>query len=129
MLVAKAEGRYIRISPSKVRLVTALIKGKSVEQAGYVLENVNKIAGNVLKKILDSAFANANFNKQEKYKTGDLKVSLVKADIGPMYKRFRAATMGRAIPIRHRTAHIYMELEEMKMEKKEPKVKKKAGSK
>ena len=110
-MISKAVGRYIRISPSKVRLVVDLVKGKSVEEASYILDNTNKRACRPLKKVLDSAFANANQNRQEKLLSADLFLSQVKADGGPYLMRYRAATMGRATPVRHRTSHIYVELD------------------
>jgi len=110
-MVSKAEAKYIRMSARKIRLVTDLIKGKSVEEAGFILDSVNKGAGVPVKKVLMSAFANANFNKQEKFLAKDLFVSRVTADGGPMLRRYRAMTMGRAGTIRHRTAHIRVELD------------------
>ncbi|KJJ84329.1 Ribosomal protein L22, bacterial-type [Candidatus Omnitrophus magneticus] len=101
----------MRISTRKVRLVLDLIKGKNVEKANYILDTVNKRAGEVIKKVLQAAFANVNFERQQKLTEKDVIVSLAKADGGPMLKRFRAGTMGRAFPIRHRTTHIIVELD------------------
>ncbi|HNX91689.1 MAG TPA: 50S ribosomal protein L22, partial [Candidatus Omnitrophota bacterium] len=87
---------------------------------------------------LDSAFANLNHSRQDKILAKDVIVSCAKADVGPMLMRFRAATMGRATAIRHRTAHIIIELDKavvkaekaVKTEKKEnKKTTKKAESK
>ena len=116
-MISKAVGKYIRVSPSKVRLVVDLVKGKSVEEASYILDSTNKRACRPLKKVLDSAFANANQNRQEKLLSTDLFLSRVKADGGPYLMRYRAATMGRATPVRHRTSHIYVELDMVKREK------------
>jgi large subunit ribosomal protein L22 len=126
-MLAKAEAKYIRISPTKARLVVDLVKGKTVEEAIYILDSANKRACRPIKKVLNSAFANLNFNKQEKILSKDVYISAIKADGGPMLQRWRAATMGRATPIRHRTSHIYVELDKVAVEKK-PK-KKRAGSK
>lgn len=113
-MIAKAEGKYIRMSSSKVRLVTELLKGKTVEQAHYILDNINKRAAVPVKKVLVSAFSNANHNRQEKFLSKDLFISNLKADGGPMLVRYRAATMGRAAPVRHRTVHISIELDQLK---------------
>jgi len=109
--LAKAEAKYVRISSRKVRLVTELIKGKTVEEAVFMMDSLNKRACRPLKKVINSAFANLNYNKQEKFLSKDIVVSTVKADEGPMLVRYRAATMGRATPVRHRTSHIYVELD------------------
>ncbi|MDD4956100.1 MAG: 50S ribosomal protein L22 [Candidatus Omnitrophica bacterium] len=110
-MLAKAEVRYVRMSARKVRLVLDLIKGKTVEEAGFILDNTAKGACASIKKVLDSAFANANNNRQEKLLAKEVVISGIKADGGPMFKRYRAATMGRAAVIRHRTTHICVELD------------------
>ena len=110
-MLAKAEGKYIRIQSSKVRLVLELIKGKTVEEASFILREVNKGACQPIKKVVSSAFANLNANRQDKLLEKEVIISKVTADGGPMLQRFRAATMGRASSIRHRTSHIYVELD------------------
>jgi large subunit ribosomal protein L22 len=121
-MLAKAEGKHIRISWRKTKLVLDLIKSKTVEEARSILDTVNKGAAAPIAKVLDSAFANLNHGRQEKFLAKDVVVSRAWANNGPMFKRFRAATMGRATAIRHRTAHILVELD--KIVKKEPKKKK-----
>ena len=110
-MLAKAEARYVRMSPTKVRLVVDLVKGKTVEEAQFILDNLNKRACTPIKKVVNSAFANANNDRQEKLLTKEVVISDIKSNGGPMYKRYRAATMGRATPIRHRTTHICVELD------------------
>jgi len=116
-MLAKAEGNYIRIPSSKVRLVLELIKGKTVEEAGFILAEVNKGACEPIKKVLTSAFANLNSNRQDKLLEKEVFISKITANDGPILQRFRAATMGRATPIRHRTAHIHVELDQAPKEK------------
>ena len=128
-MIAKAEAKYVRMSPRKAGLVVDLLKGKTVEQANFILDNVNKGAAAPIKKVLGSAFANANFNRQEKFLSKDLYISKLLANGGPMLVRFRAATMGRATSVRHRTTHLRVELEAVqekigKIEKKSIKRKK-----
>jgi large subunit ribosomal protein L22 len=113
-MIAKAAGKYIRMSPSKVKLVLDLLKGKTVDQANFILDSVNKRAAMPVRKVLASAFANANNNRQEKLLSKDLYISKLTADGGPMLVRYRAATMGRATPVRHRTVHIHVELDQVK---------------
>jgi len=120
-MLAKAEVKYVRMSPRKIRLVIDLIKGKTVEEANSILDGVNKRASDPIKKVLGSAFANLNCNRQDKLISKDVLISAIRADGGPMLVRFRAATMGRATPIRHRTAHIYVELD--RIAEKKPKIK------
>lgn len=110
-MVSRAQAKYVRMSPRKIRLVIDLIKNKSVEEANFVLDTLNKRAGKPLKKVINSAFSNANQNRQEKYLAKDLRISRIGVDGGPMLRRYRAMTMGRAGIIRHRTAHIYVELD------------------
>jgi len=112
-MIAKAEAKYVRLSPKKTRLVVDLIKGKTVEEAVYILDNVNKRAKGPIKKVVNSAFANLNQNRTEKILSKDVYISVVRTNSGPYLMRYRAATMGRATPIRHRTSHIRVELDEV----------------
>ena len=117
-MLANAKVKHLRGSAKKTRLVIELIKGKTVHEARFVLDNLNKRACGPLKKVIDSAFANLNSQREEKMLETDVFVSKVIADDGPMLKRYRAATMGRATPIRHRTIHIDVELDEVEREEK-----------
>ncbi len=110
-MLSKAKAKYIRMSPRKVRLVMELIKGKTVADANAILGTLNKRASGPIKKVIDSALANINFDRQEKLLEKDIVISKIRADGGPMLTRYRAATMGRATPIRHRTVHIGVELD------------------
>jgi large subunit ribosomal protein L22 len=110
-MLAKAYTRYLRLSPRKVRLVVDLIKGKHLEEVMAILENVNKGCRFPLKKTISSAFANLNSLRTDKLLAKDVVISSLRVEAGPMLHRFRAATMGRATPVKHRTAHIYVELD------------------
>jgi len=110
-MLAKAEVKYVRMSPRKIRLILDLVKGKTVEEANAILDSLNKRASGPVKKVINSAFSNLNFDKQDKMMEKDVFISKVKADGGPMLMRYRAATMGRATPVKHRTAHIIVELD------------------
>lgn len=105
-----AKTRMIRISPRKVRLVGDLIKARNINDAMGILTYMPKKASFILKKLLDSAIANA---RQKKYVDVDnLYVKNVIVDGGPMMKRFLPRAMGRATKIRKRTSHITMILDE-----------------
>ncbi len=122
MAVTRAKARFIRVSPRKVRQVIDLIRGKDVQQALMVLNNLNKKSARIVAKVLNSAIANAHNNHG--LKTQDLYISRIFADQGPMLKRYRAASMGRAVMVRRRTSHITVELD-----LKTPPVKKSKGGK
>ncbi|MDD5634598.1 MAG: 50S ribosomal protein L22 [Candidatus Omnitrophica bacterium] len=126
-MISKAEGNYIRMSPTKIRLVADLVKGKTVEKALYILDNANKRSAVPIKKVLNSAFSNANHNRQDKFLPTDLCISKITSDGGPMLHRYRAATMGRAAVVKHRTSFIHVELDEVVKSKKTKA--KKTGSK
>ena len=107
-MVTRAEAKYIRISPTKVRPVMRLIKGALAVEAVGKLELINKKGAYYLRKVLKSAMANA---KNKGYEEGKLFISKVVANCGPALKRYRAASFGRASMIRKRTSHILIELD------------------
>ncbi|HOV90458.1 MAG TPA: 50S ribosomal protein L22 [Syntrophorhabdaceae bacterium] len=106
-----AKTRMIRISPTKVRIVAGLIKQKNVNDALGMLSFMPQKASFILKKLLNSAIANA---KQKKYIDIDnLYVKNIMVDAGPTLKRFLPRAMGRATKIRKRMSHITMILDEL----------------
>lgn len=107
-MIAKAEGKFLRISPTKVRQVMDLIRGKEVSEAQSILALVDKRAKEYLIKILKSAVANA---KIKGFQAEKLYISRIVCNPGPMWKRFKAAAFGRASAILKRTAHIKIELD------------------
>ena len=121
-MVTRAILRYIRITPRKFRLIIPLVKGKNPEEAIAILMSVKKGASKYAIDLLKSAVANAR--RIQGVKVSDLYISKFIADGGPMLKRFRAASMGRASQIKKRTSHITIELDAIKHEEsKAPKVK------
>jgi large subunit ribosomal protein L22 len=108
LMIAKAEGKFLRISPSKVRQVMDLIRLKDVLVAQNILNNLNKRPKEYLVKLLKSAIANA---KNKGFNIEQLYVSKIICNVGPTWKRFKAAAFGRAAPIKKRTAHIRIELD------------------
>jgi len=123
MVISRAYTKYIRISPRKLRQAIDLIRGERATKALVVLANLNKKARICVEKTLKSAISNAKQNPS--INTDELFISKITADKGPMLKRFRAAAMGRATMIRHRTAHLAVELSELAVKK--PKIVKKAS--
>ena len=108
-MTARAIARYVRMSPRKVRLVVDQIRGTSVNDAYAILQFSKKAAAEPVGKTLKSAVANALYKAQEDGQALDLDDLVVKSvfvDEGPTLRRFRAAAMGRAAPIRKRTSHI-----------------------
>ena len=107
---AKAYLRYVRISPRKVQIVCDLIRGKDVKTAMAILMQTPKAASEPLMKLLKSACANAenNFSMDPE----KLYVSKVYAAPGPILKRMRPVSKGRAYRINKRTSHITLVVSE-----------------
>ena len=96
--------RFARISPQKCRLVADQVRGMPVEQALELLAFSPKKGAAIIKKVLNSAIANAEHN--EGADIDELKVSAVQVNAGPVMKRLRARAKGRANRILKRTSHI-----------------------
>jgi large subunit ribosomal protein L22 len=107
-MIAKAEGKFLRVSPTKVGQVLELIRRKGVTEAESILLNLNKQVKEFILKILKSAVANA---KVKGFNADQLYISKAVANPGPTWKRFKAAAFGRAAPILKRTSHIRIELD------------------
>ena len=101
---AVAKLRFARLSAQKGRLVADQIRGLPVEQALNVLSFSTKKGAAMMKKVLDSAVANAENN--EGADVDELKVKTITVDEGPTMKRIRARAKGRASRILKRTSHI-----------------------
>ena len=99
-----ATAKYIRISPSKARVVMDAVRGKSVIEAVAILENTPKAASAPLIKLINSAAANAESGKG--IAKDELFVAEIKADAGPIYKRYQPVSKGRAHSIMKRTSHL-----------------------
>ncbi len=107
---SRAVARYIRISPRKVRLIMNEIRGKKVEEALTQLSFAPQKGAFILKKLINSAVANAEQNFDMDVDT--LYIKRIFADEGPTLKRFRPRAMGRATRIRKRTSHLTVVLDE-----------------
>ncbi|MBX6422035.1 50S ribosomal protein L22 [Thermosulfurimonas sp. F29] len=107
---ARATARYVRISPYKARPVIDLIRGKSVQEALQILEFTPKKAARLIKKVLESAIANAEHNYN--MDPDRLYVKRAYVDEGPRWKRIWPRAWGRASRILKRTSHITVVVEE-----------------
>ncbi len=101
---ARAEAKYVRQSPYKVRLVLDLVRGMPVDDARATLDFTNRRAAPTIKKVLNSAVANAEHNFA--LDADELFISEAFADEGPTLKRWRPRARGRATRINKRTSHI-----------------------
>ncbi|WP_087017530.1 50S ribosomal protein L22 [Thaumasiovibrio subtropicus] len=101
---AIAKHRFARISPQKARLVADQVRGKTVAQALEILTFSNKKAADLVKKVLESAIANAEHN--EGADIDDLSVAKIFVDEGPTMKRIMPRAKGRADRILKRSSHI-----------------------
>ena len=99
-----ATAKYLRVSPRKARLVADLVRGKGVAEAQAILAYSTRAAAHPVRKVLQSALANADHNAGMNVQ--ELVLARVTVDEGPTLKRFRPAAKGRATPIRKRTCHI-----------------------
>jgi len=104
----KAKARFIRISPRKVRIVIDQLRGLPAQKALDQLQFINKGSVRPVKKLIDSAIANAenNFGLDKK----DLYIKKIIANDGPILKRWRPRAYGRSTMIRKRTSHIELVL-------------------
>ena len=107
---ARAQVKYVRISPRKVKIVLDLIRNKPVDVTIAIAHNIPKAAGEPVEKLLKSALANAenNFNMSK----DELYVSECFVCPGPILKRIRPRAQGRAFRVNKRTSHITLVLKE-----------------
>ena len=108
---AKAEARYIRTSPQKIRLVIDLIRGQRAGDAINILRTTNKRIAPSIEKVLRSAIANAE-NRNNDVDVDKLMVTECYVNEGPRMKRVRPAPMGRAYRYQRRLAHIVIKVTE-----------------
>ena len=99
-----AKLRFARISPQKARLLADQVRGLPIERALQVLTFSPKKAAGVVRKVVDSAIANAEHN--EGADIDELRIARIMVDEGPVMKRIEARAKGRANRILKRTSHI-----------------------
>ena len=96
--------KFVRLSPRKARFVADLVRGKKVDEAVNILKFSTNRSARIIKKVLDSAIANAENNQGAD--VDELKVVKITIDEGPRMKRIRPRAKGRADRIVKRTSHI-----------------------
>jgi large subunit ribosomal protein L22 len=109
VMEAKAVARHVRVTPMKARRMVDLIRGQQVTEAVAVLTFAPQSASDPVKKVLESAVANARVKADmasEAFDERNLVVSAAFVDEGPTMKRFRPRAQGRAARINKRTSHI-----------------------
>ena len=106
---ARAVARHVRVTPMKARRIVDLIRGKRAAEAVTVLQFAPQSASDPVRKVLQSAIANARFLADQNaaaFDERDLVVAEAFVDEGPTMKRFRPRAQGRASRINKRTSHI-----------------------
>lgn len=103
-MAVKAIAKGVRMSPRKVGVVASLVRGRSVEDALTILSHTPRRSALPIKKVIESARANAEHNHNFKAET--LKITEISVTPGVRYKRYRPAAHGRALPFQRRTSHI-----------------------
>jgi large subunit ribosomal protein L22 len=107
---AAATMKFLRVSPRKARLVADMVRGKPVAKALDTLKFNNRSASKPLRKLIESAMANAENNHG--LDIDILWIKELRVDEGPTLKRFRPRAQGRAFMIRKRTSHLSVVLAE-----------------
>ena len=109
VMEAKASARHVRVTPQKARRVVDLIRGKQAVEAVAVLQFAPQSASDPIRKVLESAIANARVKADkasEAFDERNLVISSAFVDEGPTMKRFRPRAQGRAARINQRTSTI-----------------------
>ena len=103
-MAVKAIAKGVRISPRKVRTVANLVRGRTVDDALIILKHTPRRSALAVKKVIDSAKANAVHNHG--LKAQGLSIVEISVTTGPSLKRYRPAAHGRALPFKRQSSHI-----------------------
>lgn len=103
-MAVKAIAKGVRLSPRKVSVVAALVRGRSVDDALTILEHTPRRSAIAVRKAIASAKANAEYNHN--YRPDSLRIVELSVTAGPRLKRYRPAAHGRALPFERKTSHI-----------------------
>jgi large subunit ribosomal protein L22 len=103
-MAVQAIAKGVRMSPRKVAVVAALVRGRSVADALTILEHTPRRSALPVLKAIKSAQANADHNHG--YKPASLRITEISVTHGPRIKRYRPAAHGRALPFQRRSSHI-----------------------
>ncbi len=107
---ARAVSRHLRIGPQKIRLVVDLIRGKNVGEALAILDFLPRKGARLVAKTLKSVIANAE--NTQRVDVDRLYIRRVSVDGGATLKRFLPRANGRATPLRKRTSHVTIIVDE-----------------
>lgn len=115
------------MSPRKTGVIASLVRGRTVADAITILEHTQRRASLPVKKVIESAKANAENNHNLQVST--LRLSSITVTPGPRLKRYRPAAHGRALPFQRKSSHIFVEIDgEVKVSKKPAKAVKEPSS-
>ena len=117
-LKVRAVARGVDQTPRKVSLVASLVRNRTVADALVILEHVPKRAALPVKKVIESAKANAVNNHGLDGKS--LTITTLTVTTGPRLRRFKPASRGRALPFEKKTSHILVEVSGVEKPKKKP---------
>lgn len=118
----QAFAKGVRISPRKVDVVAALVRGRSVNDALVILKHTPRNSATCVRKVIESARANADHNHN--YKPDTLQIVSISVSPGPRNKRFRPIARGSAHPFQLKTSHIHVVVDGEKRVPKKPTQKK-----
>ncbi|GAC1500413.1 MAG: hypothetical protein NVS1B10_03990 [Candidatus Saccharimonadales bacterium] len=124
-MAVQALAKGVQMSPRKVAVVAALVRGRSVADALEILSHVPRRSAIPVTKVIASAKANADHNHN--YKPATLQIVEISVTPGPRLKRYRPAAQGRALPFQRKTSHIRVIVDGEIREAKKP-IKAKAAS-
>ena len=102
--MSKAILKFIRLSPTKARLIAREVQGMNAEAALASLEFMPNKAARIISKVIASAVANGS------YEADEVVISSCRVDKGSVLKRFKPRARGRATPIRKPTSHVFVEV-------------------
>jgi large subunit ribosomal protein L22 len=123
----RAYAKGVDHAPRKVSLIASLVRGRTVADALVILEHVPKRAALPVKKVIESAKANASNNHGLDAKS--LEITTLSVTAGPRLKRFKPASRGRALPFEKKSTHILVEVTGVEKPKKKPVAAKPAADK
>ncbi|HYF97294.1 MAG TPA: 50S ribosomal protein L22 [Patescibacteria group bacterium] len=107
-MVVKASAKGVQMSPRKTGVVASLVRGRTVSDAITILEHTPRRASLPVKKVIESAKANAENNHNLQSST--LLLTSISVTPGPRIKRYRPAAHGRALPFQRKSSHIFVEI-------------------
>ena len=106
--VVRAKARFVRVAPRKARLVADQVRGLSVPEAQELLDFSTRSAAADIRKLIDSAAANAE--NSHDLVADEMEIAEIRVDQGPTLKRWRARARCRATRIEKKTCHVFVAL-------------------